>query len=202
MVRTSQMSPDDWWLVTSAQVDGNMRAAIIAAAGVKKLRVIDGAELRQWSQKQASAEAVKRITELQAHRSRQWLIAALITFLASWGLYQNLYPKKAPLDVGIQNVTSALQSLNDLEQQLIALKSDMAETERARVAIMLEYSKAKELEKLTDEQMAAVKNAVKHQTWREWLADYLSAFLLGVASSIIATLLWEKFTRWRSQRSE
>lgn len=198
---TSANECNEWWLITSAQLDTVARAMISDAAPLP-IRIIDGAELRKWSETQAAAEARKQITVVTLRRSRQWVLAILMSLLASWGLFQDIFSKKAPLDVGIENVTAALKSLKDLEGQLTTIKSDMAETERARLAIIQEYTKAKELEKLTNAQLAAVRDAVRQRSWKQVILENAWAFLLGFASSIFASLGWEKYTRWRSQSSE
>ena len=74
----------------------------------------------------------------------------------------------------------------------------MVQTEIAAKAIEERHAKAKELEKLTEEQLLAVKTALRTQTWRKTLLDCVLGFVLGIGSSFAASVL---YARWRRRRT-
>lgn len=109
---------------------------------------------------------------------------------------------KPPLQERIESVERALANLKDLEQQLTGIRKDMVETEQARKAIEEKYAKAKELEKLTDEQFEAVQAALRSQSWRRTLVDYLLGFILGVAGSLTASVIYLRLRQRRALSQE
>ena len=76
----------------------------------------------------------------------------------------------------------------------------MVETEKAAKAIEQEYVKAKELEKLTEEQFEAVKTALRSQSWQKTAFNYGLGFVLGVAASLIANVIYSRIRQHRALR--
>ena len=111
-------------------------------------------------------------------------------------------PEKPQLQERIETVERAIGSLEDLEKQLIDIKRDMVETEKAAKAIEQEYVKAKELEKLTQEQFEAVKSALRSQSWQKTAFNYGLGFVLGIASSLIASVIYSRTRQHRALREE
>lgn len=116
------------------------------------------------------------------------LITALFLFFSI--TFEN---QKPSLENKIQTVEGAIGNLKDLEIQLKNIKEEMQKTQKAKEIIELEYNKAKELEKLTDQQLESFKEAIKSQSWYDLLIQNVLSFILGVGSSIVATILISKY---------
>ncbi len=78
----------------------------------------------------------------------------------------------------------------------------MVETEKATKVIEQEYAKAKELEKLTQEQFEAVKSALWSQSWQKTALNYGLGFVLGIASSLIASVIYSRIRQHRALSEE
>jgi hypothetical protein len=105
---------------------------------------------------------------------------------------------QAPLDQRIETVERAIGSLRNLEQNLTDIKDEMVDTERAMQAIKEEHAKAKELEKLTEEQYDAVKATLRSRSWQQTVLNYILGFILGAASSLTASVI---YSRWKQRRA-
>jgi hypothetical protein len=109
------------------------------------------------------------------------------------------FPKQTPpLDRRIQNVESALRSIRDLEVYLDKIKEDMVATERATKEINEHYAKAKELQKLTDDQIEVLKQTLQTERWWKTLMNYGIGFVLGTAASLLAGIL---HARWKHRKA-
>ncbi|MBF0477138.1 MAG: restriction endonuclease [Deltaproteobacteria bacterium] len=127
------------------------------------------------------------------------VIASIIASLFVSGLFGLIHKQaKAPLDTRIDTVEKAIGNLKDLEQYLMDIKADMLETKQAVKAIDEEYTKAKELQKLTESQLEAVKMALRTQSWFQALINYGLGFILGVTSSLTASVI---YSRWKQRRA-
>ena len=106
--------------------------------------------------------------------------------------------EKPLLSQRIETVGVVIGNLNDLEGQLIDIKEDMIKTQKAKNLIDKEYEKAKELEKLTSEQLEGLKSVIKSQTWKEMLLQYGLGFILGIASSVGGSIIYTRFKQRES----
>jgi DNA-binding transcriptional regulator YbjK len=97
------------------------------------------------------------------------------------------------LDDRIKNVENALTSIRDLETYLNKIKQDMVATETATQQLNEKYVKAKELEKLTQVQIDALKATLQTESWHRTLFTSAMGFILGIASSFVASVL---YTKW------
>lgn len=129
------------------------------------------------------------------------VLASIAGLLAS-GIFFFVQPEKPQLQERIETVECAIGSLKDLEKQLIGIKGDMVETEKAAKVIEQEYAKAKELEKLTQDQFEAVKSALRSQSWQKTAFNYGLGFVLGIASSLIASVIYSRIRQHRALREE
>jgi hypothetical protein len=129
------------------------------------------------------------------------LIGAVVALAASIltnGLYSSLFSKPThPLDDRIQSVESALANIKGLEETLRKVRDDMVATQNATSEINKKYTEAKELEKLTDVQIQALKQTLQTEKWWKTLLNYALGFVLGIASSLIASVL---YARWKQNR--
>jgi len=74
----------------------------------------------------------------------------------------------------------------------------MVATDVAARELNKRYAKAKELEKLTDSQRQTLKQILQAEKWWRTLLNYGLGFVLGVASSLIASILYE---RWKQTKA-
>ncbi|WP_324033085.1 restriction endonuclease [Aeromonas caviae] len=101
------------------------------------------------------------------------------------------------LDTRIENVSSALDSIKNLEMHLTEIKSDMQRTQRESEAIKREYEKSQELKQLTNDQQAALRSAIGASSAPWWVKplDYFIGFILGIGASVIASFIHERIKR-------
>ncbi|MBW2663411.1 MAG: restriction endonuclease [Deltaproteobacteria bacterium] len=123
--------------------------------------------------------------------------ASIIALIIS-GISFFAQPEKPLLQERIETVELAIGNLKDLEKQLTIIKEDMVETEKVTKAIEQEYAKAKELEKLTEEQYEVVKKALRSKSWLRTIFDYLLGSILGIAASLIASVIYSKNRQHRA----
>ncbi len=105
--------------------------------------------------------------------------------------------KKTGLQVQIKEVESAINNLQNLENYLKKTKDEMIATKQAKDRIEEEYSKVKELKKLTNQQIEAISLAVNKRTKIDVLMNYFSGFVLGVAGSLVASFIYGLIKRKR-----
>jgi hypothetical protein len=103
-----------------------------------------------------------------------------------------------PLDDRIKNVESALASIRGLEEALGKVKEDMVVAESATREINKKYAEAKELQKLTDVQLQMLKDTLQSDKWWRTTMNYIIGFVLGVASSFVASIL---YARWKQNQA-
>jgi hypothetical protein len=90
-----------------------------------------------------------------------------------------------------------LANIKGLEETLRKVRDDMVATQNATSEINKKYTEAKELEKLTDVQIQALKQTLQTEKWWKTLLNYALGFVLGIASSLIASVL---YARWKQNR--
>ncbi len=142
------------------------------------------------------------IVKQRLSSQRIQFIVGAIGFVASalgmlFTLYTGLFPVKAPLDERIQTVEKALANIRDLETYLGKIKTDMVQKQKATQIINDRYTQAKELQKLTHTQLDALRVTLQAGSWHRTLFNYVMGFILGIASSFVANVL---FAKWRQRR--
>lgn len=98
----------------------------------------------------------------------------------------------------IEEVEGAIRDLRTLEDYLNETKEEMIATQQSKDRIEEEYRKAQELEKLTSQQIEAISSAVNKRTARDIIKDYIVGFTLGIASSIVASYIFQFLTKKRA----
>jgi predicted PurR-regulated permease PerM len=98
----------------------------------------------------------------------------------------------------IQAVEANLNSLRALERNLSALKKELQTTSEESARIKREYEEALKLKAITAEQLEQIKKAVSAQSTMDTFLNYFFGFLLGVAGSILATVITD---RWKARRA-
>jgi tetrahydromethanopterin S-methyltransferase subunit B len=141
-------------------------------------------------------------------RQRKQKIAALVSSLiaaVSAGvtgnlLYDSLFHRVEPsskLTEQVKSVENSLDRLNDLELSLKSLKNDLESKSAESARITKEYEEAMKLKALTTEQLEQVKKAVSGQSGTDIFLNYFFGFLLGVAGSVLATIITDK---WKQRK--
>jgi len=197
-------TPRTMIFVTSAELPPDAESQIKGIPPGARLEIVDRRGLQQMlyahrtASQQVMAEANKR---LKSQKVRLWIsaTAGLFSILGTLlSQYPYVFHEKPPLDRRIETVEKALGSMRDLEGYLADIKCDMEETQKATVAINQKYAEAKELEKLTAAQLAALQATLQVRDWKWTILNYVLGFVLGVASSLVASVL---YSRWKQRRA-
>ena len=208
-LKSSRYNPTRLIIVTSAKVTDAVKSSLNQGEPDSPVRIIDRDEvLRIISadrglQKGPVASAEKRVRR----QSRElWFgllgaIASILGVIAS-GVSLFVQPTPPPLRQRIETVENAIDNLKNLENELVDIKEEMAQKERATRAIEEEYEKAKQLQQLTDEQFSAVKSALEKKSWKKTLLDYFLGFVLGVAGSLTASVIYSRAKQKRALTDE
>jgi hypothetical protein len=197
-------TPRTMIIVTSAELPTNAASQIKGIPPGARIEIVDGRGLQQMfnaheaASQQVMADANKR---LRSQRVRL-LVSATAGLFSILGALLSLYPfvfhEKAPLDRRIETMQKALSSMRDIEGYLADIKHDMEETQKATGAINQKYAEAKELEKLTAAQLSALQATLQVRDWKWTILNYILGFVLGVASSLLATVL---YSRWKQRKA-
>lgn len=98
----------------------------------------------------------------------------------------------------IESVEESLSRLKSLEAGLRTLKDDLRSQSEESARVTKEYEEAMKLKALTSEQLEQVKLAINSQSRGEVFMNYFLGFLLGVAGSVLATIITD---RWKQRRA-
>lgn len=131
--------------------------------------------------------------------------ASLVAAAVSMGvvgnlIYDSLKPGVEPsskLAEQVKSVENSLARLRDLELSLKVLRDELERKSTESAQIAKEYEEAMKLKALTAEQLEQVRKAVSGQTRTEIFLNYFFGFLLGVAGSVLATIITD---RWKQRR--
>lgn len=208
-VQAGSYQPKQLVIMTSAILSPSLRNLILKLPSYITVRLIDQDEVLRALNNHPEIQRLQLAPAQRRTIRQRWeLILGLAEALSSIagllasGIFFFVQPEKPQLQERIETVERALGSLKDLEEQLTDIKGDMVETEKAAKVIEHEYAKAKELEKLTQEQFEAVKNALRSQSWQKTALNYGLGFVLGIASSLIASVISSRIRQHRSLREE
>lgn len=208
-VQASSYQPKQLIIMTSAILSPSLRDSIQQLPNDITVRLIGQDEVLQALNEHPDIRRLQMAPALLRTIRQRWelivgvagALSSIAALLAS-GIFFFVQPEKPQLQERIETVERAIGSLEDLEKQLIDIKRDMVETEKAAKAIEQEYVKAKELEKLTQEQFEAVKSALRSQSWQKTAFNYGLGFVLGIASSLIASVIYSRTRQHRALREE
>ena len=201
---SSPYQPEEIILITSAPLTEAHREPVRRLRHEIDLRLIGRDELIEELARHP--DLIKsRLLPAKKRKKQQsislgWSLVGVISSIVGvmFSVVAWFFPVKSGLRERIVVVESAINNLKDLEHQLTEIKRDMVETERAKNALEQEYAKAKELEKLTSEQYEAIKEALRSQSWKKTLLDYILGFTLGVASSFTASIMYSRLQQRRA----
>jgi hypothetical protein len=206
---SSRYNPSRLVLVTSAKVPDSTKTHFRQSDQTASLRIIDRDEvLRILSADVGLQEGPIASAEKRRRRLTVEFWAGLIAVISSIGgvvtssMSLILKPDPPPLTQRIETVESAIGNLKNLEIELIGIKKEMIQTERAAGLIKKEYEDAKQLQRLTDKQFAAVRSALEQSSWQKSLLDSALGFALGVGSSLVANVIQTRIKQKRMLADE
>lgn len=142
----------------------------------------------------------------QVKRRRAVELASVLGLVASVaGLASSFYalrdsPPLEPASFGSQiaSVEESLARLKSLESGLRDLKEELRTKSEEAAKVSKEYEEAMKLKALTQEQLEQIKLAVSGQSKTEVFFNYFWGFLLGVAGSVLATIITD---RWKQRQA-
>ena len=208
-VQASSYQPKHLVIMTSAILSPSLRDSIQNLPSDITIRLIGQDEILRALNDYPEIQRLQVAPAQRRNIQQRWeLILGLVTALLSIvgllvsGIFFFVPPEKPQLQERIETVERAIGSLKNLEKQLIDIKGDMVETDKAAKVIEQEYAKAKELEKLTQEQFEAVKSALQAQSWQKTAFNYGLGFVFGIASSLIASVIYSRIRQYRALREE
>ncbi|MDO6825426.1 restriction endonuclease [Marinobacter sp. 1_MG-2023] len=204
-LKSSRCTPSRLIIVTSAKVTDAVASSLANGESDLPVQIIDrDAVLHMLSADPSLQKGPVTNAEKRARRQRRELwygtlgaIASILGVIAS-GVSLFVEPTPQPLQQRIETVESAIDNLKNLENELVDIKEEMAQTEKATRAIEQEYEKAKQLQQLTEEQFSAVKSALEKKSWYKTLLDYFLGFVLGVAGSLTASVIYSRAKQKRA----
>lgn len=197
-------TPRNLIFVTSAELPKDIKSRIDRIPEGAQFEIVDRNSLLQMVQAHKEVSEQVMANAAQRQRSQKFrlslsYVAGLCSILGLFiSFYSIIYPSKAPLDKRIETVEKALGSMHDLERYLSDIKKDMEDTQKATSVINQKYADAKELEKLTAAQLSALQTTLQGQNWRWTVLNYVFGFILGVASSLVASVL---YARWQQRKA-
>lgn len=200
---------DEYIFITSSPIQdvhrqvSNSQAAMSLNAEIRLLGRNDILSLLD----QHSYVAAKYFKTARDRQQRQKFAALVSSFAVAVSvgvlgnlLYDTLRSSAEPsskLTEQVKTVENSLARLRDLEQSLKALKNDLEQKSVESARITKEYEEAMKLKALTAEQLEQVKKAVSGQSGTEIFLNYFFGILLGVAGSVLATVITD---RWKQRR--
>lgn len=201
---SNSSTPRNLIFVTSAELPKDISSLIERIPDGAQFEIVDRSRLLQMVQahQEVSAQVIAHATQRQRSQKFRLSLSYIAGLCSILGLFISFYsvfhPNKAPLDKRIETVEKALGSMRDLERYLSDIKRDMEDTQKATAIINQKYAEAKELEKLTAAQLSALQATLKGQNWRWTVLNYVFGFILGVASSLFASVL---YARWQQRKA-
>lgn len=106
--------------------------------------------------------------------------------------------EKTSFENQIIAVEQSLNGLRTLEQNLQKLKVEMEQTDQDSARIRKDYENALKLKSVTTEQLEQIKKAVVSQDTWDVAWNYFLGFILGIAASVLATVITD---RWKKNKA-
>ena len=132
----------------------------------------------------------------------QWvsIIASLSSIFSFFSLFviSDSRVEDTPLKNKMIVVEKALDGLKDLEHNLEAVKRELQETSSKSDRIKKEYEQALKLKDVTEQQLEAFRKALNVEDTQRTIFKYVLGFIFGFASSLLASISYEKWKRYKS----
>lgn len=146
-----------------------------------------------------AAKYFKNIQKRVKLRTASEIISVFGVVLSLLGLIGSFHEFRQPAPLNpasfgtqIASVEESLDRLKTLEAGLQELKNELRSKSDEAVRISKEYEDAMKLKALTKEQLEQVKLAVGTQSRVEVFMNYFLGFVLGVAGSVLATIITDR----------
>lgn len=204
----SDMRFDEYVFITSSPLTSVHRQAIqsetIAQSGLN-IQLFGQQEVFQLLTKHSdvAAKYFKEVAQKVRQRRLAFVtgsvgvLASVMSLLFSIGPFTKDKERNS-FESQIQAVEANLNSLKALERSLSALKKELQTTSEESARIKREYEEALKLKAITSEQLEQIKKAVSAQSATDTFLNYFFGFLLGVAGSMLATVITDK---WKAKRA-
>lgn len=197
-IKSSNYSFDQILLITSAPVNQKIRSRILEAFSDISVIILDQADISKKLLEKAEIDQKElKIANIRNIKQKTGFVIGIIGAFAS--IFSSILsgtffvePDKPQLYERIEKVELALVSIKNLEKYLDDIKQDMIKTEQESKAIEVEYQNAKKLEKLTKEQYEVISKAIGRKSAYQTIFDYSMGLLLGVAGSLIASVIYSR----------
>ena len=200
---------DEYIFITSSplqQVQRQTLNSAVAKSLAKPIRLLGQEEVIGLLDKHPdiAAKYFKDLRERISKRRRSMLFSVLsialsfLGFVLSFNDYRELPKEDSAFSSQIASVEDSLSRLKSLEAGLRDLKNELRSKSEESARVSKEYEEAMKLKVLTKEQLELVKSAVSAQSRWEVFWNYFFGFLLGVAGSVLATIITD---RWKQRRA-
>jgi hypothetical protein len=199
---------DEYILVTSSPLNASVHQVLkswTTAVSAPRVHLLGQQEVVELLQKNPAIAnkyfpAVRRrVTRRRLIGAASGLGAAFSVLALILSLYETLVPKeKSTFQGQIFAVEDSLKGLRALEQSLQGLKRELEQTSEESNRIRREYEEVMKLKVVTAEQLEQIRKAVSSQSAWEVFLNYFFGFLLGVASSALATIIMDRIKKRRA----
>ena len=97
-----------------------------------------------------------------------------------------------PITARIVEMENAIASIRNLDKFLKATKNEMVQMNEAKVLLERDYLKSKELDKITQNQLLAISDALQQKSKWETFVNYFWGAIFGISTSIIGSIIYGK----------
>jgi hypothetical protein len=210
-VSENEESFDEYIFITSSPMEKIHREILIEESGRRHL----SAEIRLYGREDVAALLQKNVNIAKKYfksvrdRARRRTVIQLLSvvgfaisliglLISLHRLYRANTKPESQFVTQIKSVEESLTRLADLEESLKSLKGELQQKAEEAIRISKEYEEAKKLKALTTEQLALVGTAIRTHERKDVLLNYFWGFLLGIASSVLATIVTD---RWKHKQA-
>ncbi len=139
-----------------------------------------------------------KASDQRKKNTRRWLSTSLIGLVLSVSsafitFFMESQIEEKPLEERITSVENALKGLHGLEKDLESIREDMIQTDLENKRILEEYEKMKGLEEFVNNQKESLNIVLNYQPWYKKALNYILGVLTGIFTSIVGSILWERY---------
>jgi hypothetical protein len=179
--------------ITSAQIDKKY----IEDCETEKISIISQNEIIQLLDKHSDiAERYFKIVEKKKKSSKTWLLTSIVGIVIS--INSSIFTLLIDKTNSEKPLASRIDNIKGLEKDLEEIKDDMIKTDLENKRILEENEKMQGLEELINDKKESLSLVLNYQPWYKKLLNYFLGIVTGIFSSIIASILWN---RWRLYKS-
>lgn len=201
---------DGFIFITSAQLtvdEQNFLKDLIQKRGYDFIKIYQGLTFENLTNVN-DKKIINQILESKESEKKRFTwgvfsVAILILVTVGSNFIQYSKTKENNLNTRIENVSKALNDIKNLEKHLNEIKTEMKKTQHESEIIQRDYEKSQILKELTNEQQEALKDVmgVASTSWWVKVFDYCLGFFLGIAASVIASIIYDKIKRNKALNS-